>query len=269
MIRAPLSKWRPVSSTTAAKRSSRSSRSSKDPLLSRLAWRRRGNRGIARCPRAFARAFGDPSRRFLPRNLSLQAHVHTGVLMEAVQADDEGTWKTGCSLRGARQSRDQTLRRSARWRARPGLPGTRYGRWCMERPTSPNWRPRCATWLRAGDLSAVHRLAWRLPTSGWPVNGCYRRRDYVRLPHGAAYGPGAWCGDRHLDQFQFSERENRHLGQDIEAAGGKCLLDMRVRPGGSHHQKFVVLRHNGRVKGGCRVRRRDRLVPRPPRRRRA
>jgi phosphatidylserine/phosphatidylglycerophosphate/cardiolipin synthase-like enzyme len=50
----------------------------------------------------------------------------------------------------------------------------------------------------------------------------------------------------HLDQFQFSERENRHLGEDIEAAGGKCLLDMRVRPAGSHHQKFVVLRHNGR-----------------------
>ncbi|WP_042394563.1 phospholipase D family protein [Streptacidiphilus carbonis] len=50
----------------------------------------------------------------------------------------------------------------------------------------------------------------------------------------------------HLDQFQFSERENRHLGEEIEAAGGECLLDMRVRPGGSHHQKFVVLRHPGR-----------------------
>src|ERR1039457_5751908 len=50
----------------------------------------------------------------------------------------------------------------------------------------------------------------------------------------------------HLDQFQFSERENRHLGEDIEAAGGKCLLDMRVRPAGSHQQKFVVLGHNGR-----------------------
>jgi phosphatidylserine/phosphatidylglycerophosphate/cardiolipin synthase-like enzyme len=47
----------------------------------------------------------------------------------------------------------------------------------------------------------------------------------------------------HLDRFQFSERENRHLGEDIEAAGGQCLLDMRVRVGGSHHQKVVVLRH--------------------------
>jgi phosphatidylserine/phosphatidylglycerophosphate/cardiolipin synthase-like enzyme len=50
----------------------------------------------------------------------------------------------------------------------------------------------------------------------------------------------------HLDRFAFSEQENRHLGEEIEAAGGECLLDMRVRPGGSHHQKFVVLRHPGR-----------------------
>jgi phosphatidylserine/phosphatidylglycerophosphate/cardiolipin synthase-like enzyme len=50
----------------------------------------------------------------------------------------------------------------------------------------------------------------------------------------------------HLDRFAFSEQQNRHLGEDIEAAGGECLRDMRVRPGGSHHQKFVVLRHPGR-----------------------
>src|SRR4249920_776613 len=50
----------------------------------------------------------------------------------------------------------------------------------------------------------------------------------------------------HLDRFQFSERENRHLGEEIIEAGGQCLLDMRVRPGGSHHQKFVVIRHPGR-----------------------
>lgn len=50
----------------------------------------------------------------------------------------------------------------------------------------------------------------------------------------------------HLDRFAFSEQQNRHLGEEIEEAGGECLLDMRVRPGGSHHQKFVVLRHPGR-----------------------
>jgi phosphatidylserine/phosphatidylglycerophosphate/cardiolipin synthase-like enzyme len=50
----------------------------------------------------------------------------------------------------------------------------------------------------------------------------------------------------HLDRFRFSAEENRHLGDEIEQAGGMCLLDMRVRTGGSHHQKFVVLRHPGR-----------------------
>ena len=50
----------------------------------------------------------------------------------------------------------------------------------------------------------------------------------------------------HLDQFQFSAKENRHLGEEIEAAGGHCVLDMRVRVGGSHHQKFVVVRYAGR-----------------------
>lgn len=50
----------------------------------------------------------------------------------------------------------------------------------------------------------------------------------------------------HLDRLSFSEQENRHLGEQIERAGGKCVRDMRVRPGGSHHQKLVVLRHRGR-----------------------
>jgi phosphatidylserine/phosphatidylglycerophosphate/cardiolipin synthase-like enzyme len=47
----------------------------------------------------------------------------------------------------------------------------------------------------------------------------------------------------HWDRLAFSAAENRQLSEDIEAAGGQCLLDMRVRRGGSHHQKFVVLRH--------------------------
>ena len=50
----------------------------------------------------------------------------------------------------------------------------------------------------------------------------------------------------HLDRFAFSEQQNRHLGEDINRAGGEVIRDMRVRVGGSHHQKFVVLRHPGR-----------------------
>ncbi|MFI6325572.1 phospholipase [Nonomuraea sp. NPDC050556] len=48
----------------------------------------------------------------------------------------------------------------------------------------------------------------------------------------------------HLDVLRFSAAENRHLGSDVEAAGGQAVLDTRVRRGGSHHQKFVILRHD-------------------------
>jgi hypothetical protein len=46
--------------------------------------------------------------------------------------------------------------------------------------------------------------------------------------------------------MRYHQTENRLLGETVQAAGGECLLDMRVRGGGSHHQKFVVLRHPGR-----------------------
>ncbi len=49
----------------------------------------------------------------------------------------------------------------------------------------------------------------------------------------------------HWDRLAFSSRENRHLGERINEAGGQVVLDMRVRTGGSHHQKFVILRHPG------------------------
>lgn len=49
----------------------------------------------------------------------------------------------------------------------------------------------------------------------------------------------------HWDRFGYTGDEARHLGEDIEEAGGECLRDMRVRTMGSHHQKFVVLRHPG------------------------
>jgi phosphatidylserine/phosphatidylglycerophosphate/cardiolipin synthase-like enzyme len=47
----------------------------------------------------------------------------------------------------------------------------------------------------------------------------------------------------HLDKLAYSEEENRHLGDAIEAAGGEVLLDQRVRRGGAHHQKLIILRH--------------------------
>lgn len=50
----------------------------------------------------------------------------------------------------------------------------------------------------------------------------------------------------HLDELSYSQEQNRRLGESIENAGGEVLLDQRVRIGGSHHQKLVVIRHPGR-----------------------
>ena len=49
----------------------------------------------------------------------------------------------------------------------------------------------------------------------------------------------------HSDRLGFSAKENRHLGVVVNAAGGEILLDQRVRLGGSHHQKLVVIRRGG------------------------
>ncbi|MGY1709221.1 phosphatase domain-containing protein [Geodermatophilus sp. SYSU D00758] len=49
----------------------------------------------------------------------------------------------------------------------------------------------------------------------------------------------------HMDRFQFSAEQNRDLSEDVNDDGGEVLLDQRVRPMGSHHQKFVVVRHAG------------------------
>jgi phosphatidylserine/phosphatidylglycerophosphate/cardiolipin synthase-like enzyme len=49
----------------------------------------------------------------------------------------------------------------------------------------------------------------------------------------------------HMDGMSFSKEENRALDVEIEQGGGEVILDQRVRRMGSHHQKFVVLRHAG------------------------
>ena len=47
----------------------------------------------------------------------------------------------------------------------------------------------------------------------------------------------------HWNKIGFHSEKSRLLGIEIDEAGGQCLRDMRVRTGGAHHQKFVVLRH--------------------------
>jgi phosphatidylserine/phosphatidylglycerophosphate/cardiolipin synthase-like enzyme len=46
----------------------------------------------------------------------------------------------------------------------------------------------------------------------------------------------------HPRQAHFSEQDNAALAREVNEAGGELVLDERVRRGGSHHQKLVVLR---------------------------
>lgn len=45
---------------------------------------------------------------------------------------------------------------------------------------------------------------------------------------------------------KLNSEENDKLGAVINDAGGEALLDERIRQGGSHHQKLVVVRRKGR-----------------------
>ncbi|MFL6106150.1 MAG: phospholipase, partial [Marmoricola sp.] len=46
----------------------------------------------------------------------------------------------------------------------------------------------------------------------------------------------------HSDTMELNAQENRRLGTLINEAGGETLFDERVRRGGSHHQKLLVVR---------------------------
>ena len=47
----------------------------------------------------------------------------------------------------------------------------------------------------------------------------------------------------HSTMLNFSAENNRSLGEQLQDRGAEALLDMRVRTGGSHHQKLVVIRY--------------------------
>lgn len=102
---------------------------------------------------------------------------------------------------------------------------------------------RCLAKVQAGDL--VLFTDWRGdPDESLDESTSVSHALCAAAERGAIVRGLVWRS--HVDKLSFSEQENRHLGEEIDAAGGQCLLDQRVRPGGSHHQKFVVLRHPGR-----------------------
>ena len=47
----------------------------------------------------------------------------------------------------------------------------------------------------------------------------------------------------HVGAIGFTSGENLRLGRTLQKRGVEAILDMRVRTGGSHHQKLVVIRH--------------------------
>jgi phosphatidylserine/phosphatidylglycerophosphate/cardiolipin synthase-like enzyme len=169
-------------------------------------------------------------------------HVRTGgVLMEAVQADDEELedWLLTSLERGNPATvLDKRHAGKAAWSAgnqvRPLVHGAAYfaellaavdGLRAGDSLLFTDWRGDCDELLTGAGSEVAHVL-------------CAAARRGV-LVRGLVWRS-------HPDRMRFSARENRHLGDVIEAAGGECLLDTRVRPGGSHHQKFVVLRHPAR-----------------------
>ncbi|MGY1840912.1 MULTISPECIES: phospholipase D family protein [unclassified Modestobacter] len=95
-----------------------------------------------------------------------------------------------------------------------------------------------------GDL--VYLVGWRgdtdeLLTDDGPTVG-KALSDAVR--RGALVKGLIWRS--HLEAMAFSAEQNRDLSRDVNETGGEVLLDQRVRPLGSHHQKFVVVRHRDR-----------------------
>ena len=72
----------------------------------------------------------------------------------------------------------------------------------------------------------------------------------------------------HRDSIGFPGKENLHLGRALQKRGAEVILDMRVRQGGSHHQKLVVIRHRDDPARDIAYVGGHRPVPLPARRRR-
>jgi phosphatidylserine/phosphatidylglycerophosphate/cardiolipin synthase-like enzyme len=101
----------------------------------------------------------------------------------------------------------------------------------------------CAELRDAGPGDQVYFVDWRGdPDERLDGPGSAVMVEFARAASAGAVVSGlVWRS--HLDRFRFSEVENRNLVEALYSIGAKVLLDQRVRRGGSHHQKFVVIRH--------------------------
>jgi phosphatidylserine/phosphatidylglycerophosphate/cardiolipin synthase-like enzyme len=97
-----------------------------------------------------------------------------------------------------------------------------------------------------GDGDLVHFVGWRadadeLLADGGPTVG--------EALSGAASRGARVCGllwHAHADRLVSQVGPNRAVARAVGRAGGEVLLDQRVRPFGSHHQKMVLIRHRHR-----------------------
>ena len=87
------------------------------------------------------------------------------------------------------------------------------------------------------------RTGVETPTSASPRRG--RPSPISSRRRGAAGSRSGHCCGAPTGEGS-NAKENTHLGAVVNEAGGEALLDERVRRGGSHHQKLVVVRRQGR-----------------------
>ena len=104
----------------------------------------------------------------------------------------------------------------------------------------PVRRDRGRTVRRPGPL---HRLAGRRRPAADRSSRAARWSRCWAAPTSAGSTSAGWSGAPTSTRPASSPRENRHLGEQLQRRGAEVLLDMRVRTGGSHHQKFVVVRY--------------------------
>lgn len=86
-----------------------------------------------------------------------------------------------------------------------------------------DWRGDASQQLTDDPESTVHKVLAAADLRGVDVRGLIWRS--------------------HWEGLNFSAEQNRHLAKLLQKADAEVLLDMRVRALGSHHQKFVVIRH--------------------------
>ena len=82
-----------------------------------------------------------------------------------------------------------------------------------------------------------------IPTSGCATDGPTVAELFTdAVKRGVCVRGLVWRS--HMARLSLNKEANRALDREIEHGGGEVILDQRIRRMGSHHQKFVVLRHD-------------------------